>query len=81
LAANYAGFGLAITHGKDTGTSHIDNTQPQPDILVNGQPATYMSGPSVGELRWEAGGFTFDLSYSGFDLSRDQLQRLAESLR
>jgi hypothetical protein len=81
LVEIHAGFGVGFTLGEETGTQYIDGTERQPDILVNGQPAEYWSGPSVGELHWEADGFTYRLSYSGFELSREEVQRLAESLR
>jgi hypothetical protein len=81
LADIHAGFGVGITLGVPTQTDYLGGTERQPDLLVNGQPAEYWSAPSLGSLEWEADGFTYELTFSGFELSPDALQRLAESLR
>jgi hypothetical protein len=81
LAAAYAGMGVSIKWGKDTTGYSITGAQVQEEIMVNGHPAQYMAGPSVGMLMWEADGFSYNLTYGGFALSREDVKRLAESLR
>ncbi len=75
-----AGIGLAVTRGEDPAQIDIDGTQRRGDIMVNGQPARYWAGESRGMLRWEADGFSYTLTYSGLDLDREDVKRLAESL-
>lgn len=79
--APYAGFALQVTRGQDTSEQVILETQAQEAISVHGQPATYMANDSAGMLRWAANGFSYNLSYSGMYLSREEVQRLAESVR
>lgn len=60
--------------------------------VVNGRPAVYVHGAwrkdetwdataDSGILSWEAGGFTYLVQYSGLGLTREDLVRIAESLR
>jgi hypothetical protein len=76
-----AGMGISIWQGKHVTEREIGGVEPQPDILVTGHPAEYRAGALVGSLTWEADGFTYLITYSGLDLSRAELQRIAESLR
>lgn len=79
--ASYAGFAIQVTRGHDTSEQVILGTLAQEAITVHGQPATYMASDAAGMLRWEANGFSYNLSYSDMNLSREDVQRLAESLR
>jgi hypothetical protein len=81
LVAAQAGLGVAIRRGSDTTTRSHSGARVQEDILVHGRATSYIAGPAFGLLTWEAGGFSYDLSYSGVELSREDVQRLAESLR
>jgi hypothetical protein len=81
LVAAQAGLGVAIRRGSDTTTRSYSGARVQEDIMVHGRAASYIAGPAFGLLTWEAGGFSYDLSYSGVELSREDVQRLAESLR
>lgn len=77
----HAGFGVSILRGNDQTKQLLQGTEPQQALLIRGQPATFMAGESSGMVRWKADGFSYTLTYSGIPLRREDVQRLAESLR
>lgn len=76
--------GLAIQQTNATGLSggYAAPVEQAQDALVHGHPAIYVSdAPGAGKLSWEENGFTYVLMTSGLGLSREDLIRIAESLR
>jgi hypothetical protein len=85
------GLGLEATRGARQGPYAFPNNARQ-TATVSGQPALYVHGAwtargewsdqaDAGTLEWSAGGFSYHLSYSGLGLTRDELVRIAESVR
>lgn len=80
--ANGAKGGIMVTFAKGDLAENLTYTgEPQEDIIVHGQPAKYTAKASAGMLEWKADGFTYKLTYYDLDLSRTEVQKLAESLR
>lgn len=85
--------GLGIEVAQGTGqTGYVFPDSAKQPVTVNGQPAIYIHGAWNGQgqwndnedaaaLEWSANGFAFHLSCSGLGLSRDDVVRIAESLR
>lgn len=77
----HAGFGVSIRRGHDQTKQMIQGTEPQEALFIQGQPASFMAAESSGMVRWEANGLSYTLTYSGIPLRREDVQRLADSLR
>lgn len=85
------GLGIEVTQGATKSSCVFPDSAKQP-VTVNGQPAVYVRGAwnsdrqwmdaeYAGTLEWVANGSAYHLSFSGLDLSREDLIRIAESVR
>lgn len=86
-----SGMGIEISRGQVSGNYVVPDSAKQ-SVVANGRTATYVHGAwnqqmqwdgtvDAGSLTWEANGFTYRLGYSALALSREDIIRIAESLR
>ena len=85
------GFGVIMRQGQEQGGYAVPGSATRP-VQVHGLPAVYVQGAwneadqwqpaaDAGLLSWQEDGFTFVLTHSGLHLSREDVLRIAESLR
>ncbi|HET8631236.1 MAG TPA: hypothetical protein VFL91_27775, partial [Thermomicrobiales bacterium] len=86
------GLGIQQTAGSTLHGGYAIPTSQVQDARVNGRPAAYAHGAwteagvwdgtlDAGMLSWEEGGFTYVVHSSGLGLGREDLVKIAESLR
>lgn len=81
--AGFENAGLSINIAPGQVADSRDVGVQRQKVTVNGQPAVYewVEGKDLGTLSWQQDGFAYSVGGGGLGLSRDDLIRIAETLR